>query len=1033
MANGIYDKAGTTSRRFFCGSVSLLALIGHGAALAQVEEESGDEQYELEEIVVTGSRITRKLGDTVAPIMTLDSERLLRSGKTNIEDFVSEFPALIGSSGSFETNEQGALTGVNFLNLRNLGTNRTLVLVNGRRHVGADATGVPSVDTNSVPTALIDRVEVLTGGASAIYGADGVSGVVNFILKQDFEGLAVRGQAGMSDRADAADYFSAVTWGANFAGGRGNVTASFEFRKNDSLRLEQRSFGLEDATFLTNNPLEFGQEDLPDVPDQVISRDLRFVFTAPSGRYDISGFDTVTGTDLEFGDLILNNRGEPFDEGTLVDGFLALGGDGTPVNRFTPEFFPKTNAYSFNQTAHYDFSDKVRAFTEFKYTQTNARNPGEPSFTSYLTLSLDNPFIPQQFRDALSTIEDPFINLARDDIELRPIEDNRRETFRGVAGIRGDLTDWLKYELSFNRGVTKVKAKLENLRREDRYFAAIDAVTDPATGQPTCRSNLDPTAVPPTDPVVSSYNPDVFGDPAHSTFTPGPNSGCIPFNPFVSGLDDPSVNAAALDFITGSGVPVIDRGKMTQTVLTGFLSGDTSGLGLELPAGPISYVLGGEYRKEKTLNDVSDLRNDPNALTFFAVEQDVRAAFDVSEAFVEISVPIFKDLGPLLQSLRLDGAYRFSDYSTIGSTNTYSFGGNWELDNQVTIRGSYARSVRAPNLSELFSPDNEAFFGPEDPCNANNLDAQSANTIANCITALTALGIDPATFIPSSAVNRSGVIGGNPDLQEETSKTWTIGLVLQPEFLPGFAATFDAWRIRLADGVLFPDPDEIVEQCFDAPSLDNQFCELFTRDAGGIIEDLRQTPVNVSSLLTSGFDFSVRYDHDLGGDAGFLSDLLDGDAGSLSFNLSGSYLRKLITQATLAPIRVDEAGQVDTLLGGKAPKWVLNFDMTWRHEALSVNYGINYESGLNLFDKAELERDPDISSFLRTKRLLLHDIQFAYDLSDRLSVYAGVNNIADRKPDPTFLNTPVGPTGRFLYVGLELSFDSLANISNPFR
>lgn len=1012
---------------------SLLALIAHGQAMAQTQAGSDDNDTELEEIVVTGSRITRTEGQTVAPVLTLDAERFQRSGKTNVEDFVSEFPALVGSSGSFDTNESGALTGVNFLNLRNLGTNRTLVLVNGRRHVGADATGEPSVDTNSIPTALIERVDVTTGGASAIYGADGVSGVVNFILKQDFEGLAVRGQAGMSDKADAADYFSAVTWGKNFADGRGNITASFEYRKTESLKLNQRSFGLKDPTFLTNNPLEFDQEDLPGVPDQVISRDLRFVFTAPSGRFDIFGFDTVAGADLEFGDLILNNRGEPFDEGTFVDGFLALGGDGTPVNFFTEEFFPKTNAYSFNQTARYDFSDKVRAFSEFKYTRTNARNPGEPSFTSYLTLGLDNPFIPQQFLDALSTIEDPFINLARDDIELRPVEDNRRETFRGVGGFRGDLTDWLNYEVSFNRGVTKVKAKLDNLRREDRYFAAIDAVIDPDTGQPTCRSNLDPTAVPPNDPVVSSYNPDVFGDPANSTFTPGPNSGCIAFNPFVAGLDNPEVNAAAIDFITGSGVPVIDKGKVTQTVLSGFFSGDSSGLGLELPAGPVDFVLGGEYRKEKTLNDVAALRNNPNALTFFAVEQDIKSSFDVGEVFTEISVPIFEDLGPLMKSLRLDGAYRFSDYSTIGSTHTYSFGGNWALDDSVTVRGSYARSVRAPNLAELFSPDNEAFFGPEDPCNANNLDAQTANTIANCATALSALGIDPTTFIPSSAVNRSGVIGGNPDLKEETSKTWTIGLVLEPEFLPGFVATFDAWRIRLADGVLFPDPDEIVEQCFDAPSLDNQFCDLFTRDAGGIIEDLRQTPVNVSSVLTSGFDFSVRYDHDLGADAGFLSRMLDGDAGSLSFNLSGSHLRKLVTQATLAPIRVDEAGQVDTLLGGRAPEWVLNLDVTWNRGPLAVNYGINYQSGLDLFDKDDLERDPDISEFLRTRRLIQHDVQIDYDVSDRLAVYAGINNIADRKPDPTFLNTPVGATGRFLYVGLELSFDSLANLSNPFR
>ncbi|MEZ5983306.1 MAG: TonB-dependent receptor [Parvularculaceae bacterium] len=975
------------------------------AALAQ-DEAPGDE------IVVTGSRIARPELESVAPLMSVSADTIKFSGATNIESLLSEIPALGGSSGTFETNESGALTGVNFLNLRNLGTQRTLVLVNGRRHVGADATGVPAVDTNSIPTGLIERVEVLTGGVSAVYGADAVSGVVNFILKDDFEGISARSQYGISDRGDANEMFASVLGGKNFANGRGNATLGVEYRSNKALKLSQRSFGLSNPWFLVNNPAEYNSGvDDPNVPDQILAHDLHYVYTAPTGRYDVFGYDTVNGVDLEFGDVILNNQGLAYDEGTYVSGFTALGGDGTPVNYFDPEFFPKTWSFSANHTSHYDFSDKVRGFVELKYVRTKAINPGEPSFTSYLTLGLDNPFIPQAMQDVLATIDDPFVNLARDDLELRVVENNKRETYRAVAGIKGDLSDALSYELSFNYGRTDVESRLQGLRREDRYFAALDAVADPVSGDPVCRSSVDPSAEPPVDPVVSSYNPGAYP----STFTPGPNSGCVPFNPFISSIYTPGANAEALAWITGSGEDVIDYGRVTQMVVQGFVSGDSSGFGFELPAGPIAYVLGGEYRKEKTKNDVSALRNDPNALTFYGVEQDIEAQFDVYEFFTEMHAPIIEDGGLFMQSFSVDAAYRYSNYSTIGATNAYSFGGTWELVDSFRIRGSYGKSVRAPNLSELYSPANESFFGPVDPCDSTNADAQSANTLANCAIELNALGIDPSTFIPSSAVLRSGVITGNPDLSEEKGTTFTVGGIFQPSFLKGVTATIDYWNIRLEDAILQPSEDSVVEQCYLAPSLDNQFCDLFTRDSGGIIEDFISTPVNVGELRTKGIDFTFAYG------AG-LDDIFKGAPGDVLFRITGSRLLSLETQPSLAPLLVEEAGQVETLLGTNAPEWTLNLDAIWSVGRFAFNYGVNYESSLDIFTDAERAADPDISAFLKTKRYINHDVQISYDLNDNFQVYGGVNNIGDRLPDPTFFNTPSGPVGRYFYFGVEANF-----------
>ncbi len=997
--------------------------------------QDADAQPQLEEVVVTGSRITRFEGDYVAPVLSLGAEQMEQSGKVNIEDFVSEVAALIGSTGSFESTSgsNGTRTGINSLNMRNLGTNRTLVLVNGRRHVSSIASGEPLVDTNTIPTALIERVDVLTGGASAVYGADAVSGAVNFVLKSDFEGFAVRSQGGISGQRDAEEYFASFVWGNNFADDRGNITASYEYRKQEKLQIFERDYGLDGRLYMVNNPAEFRKTDDPNVPDRIVAGDRRFIFTAPDGRYDILGFNTATGRDLRFGDIKLNSRGQPFDQGVAISGSAALGGDGTPTAYFTSQFLPDTDTHAMNLNGRFDISERATAFAELKFVSTDAVNPQSSSFTSVLEIGLDNPFLPAAFSTVLAGIQDPVINLARDDLELRSSNDNTRETSRFVVGLRGDLTDWLDYEVSFNHGIIDVTARLQNMRREDRYFAAMDAVRDPTTGQATCRSNLNPSAVPPVDNVVSSYNAAVWGDAANSTFTPGPGSGCAPFNPFydgTSGYFTPGVlaadnpNAAAVAFITGNGTPLIDRGEVKQTVYNGFVAGNSSGLGFELPYGPIDFVFGGEYREEKIKNNVDPIRSNPNGLTSLNFERNSAAEYDVAEAFTEFSAPIFEDLGPFLQALRLDAAYRYSDYSTIGETSAYSVGANWTLNDNIIVRGSLGQSVRSPNLNELFSPDNEGSFRPDDPCEVFNLGSQTANAIANCQADLAPLGVDPSNFLSASPVGRPGVIGGNPSLQEETSDTKTIGVVVTPTILPGFVATIDAWQIDMGQGILYPSANEIVKQCYDAPTLDNPFCSLFTRAATGIVGaiiDVQQRPVNVSDLSTSGIDFSFTYNTELGF-----------DAGSLTLGLNGSFLDSLKTQPTVAPVQVEQAGMVTTLLGQHSPEWVANFSANWSRGQLSVNYRLHHQSGLDIFTVEQLERQPDLSDFTKTRRLYVHDIQADYTFNDGLKAYLGVNNIRDREPDATYLNVPVGARGRFVYMGVSAEFENLRNIGNVF-
>jgi iron complex outermembrane recepter protein len=1012
-------------------SAAMSSALPHGAS-AQAQ---GAEQ-QLEEVVVTGSRITRFEGDYTAPVLSLTSEQMERAGTVNIEDYVSEVGALVGSTGSYESaiGSNGTRTGINSLNLRSLGTNRTLVLVNGRRHVSSIATGEPLVDTNTIPTALVQRVDVLTGAASAVYGADAVSGAVNFVLRNDFEGFDMRSQVGMSDQGDSEQYYVSFVWGNNFADGRANVTASYEYRGQESLQIFEREFGLERRLYVVNNPAQFRKPDDPNVPDRIIAGDRRFIFTAPDGRYDILGFNTVTGRQLRMGDLKLNAAGAPFDQGVAVSGSAALGGDGTPTAYFTNQFIPESDVHAFNLNGRYDINESSTAFTEFKYVSTDTLNPRSSSFTSVLELTLDNPFIPTAFRSALATIQNPKINMARDDLELRSSNDITRETYRAVAGVRGELTSWLNYELSMNYGETQVENRLLNMRREDRYFAAMDAVIDPRTGQATCRSNLNPSAVPPHDPVVSKWQPSAWGVPGNSSFTPGPNSGCVPFNPFFDGtsgyfspgrLDPANPNAAAIAFITGFGEPLVDDGKITQSVVNGFVSGNSSGLGFELPAGPIDFVLGAEYREEKISNIVDPLRANTNGLTQLTFERDSSASFDVAEAFTELSIPVFQDLAPLMQALRMDLAYRHSEYSTIGNTSAFSTGLNWTVNDSIILRGSFGKAVRSPNLNELFSPDNQGSFRPEDPCEVFNLSKASANTRANCAADLTRIGLDPNNFLSASPVGRPGLIGGNPNLREETSDTKTVGVVLTPSWVPGLVATVDAWQIEMDQGILYPSANEIVDRCYDAPSMDNPFCTLFSRDTTnipGAIVNLQQRPVNVSQLATSGVDFGINYATDLGY-----------NSGSISLSLNGTYLKELLVQPTVAPRQIDQAGLVTTLLGQHAPEWVANFSATWERGPFAISYRLNHQSSLDLFTREEVARKPDISEYLSTPASYVQDLQGEYRFNDGLKAYLGVNNLADRKPALTYLNTPISARGRFVYVGLTANFETIPRLSNPFR
>lgn len=948
-------------------------------ALAQQAGEQADAAAEEvgETIVITGTRISRPELDFANPVTTLSSEAIAQSGKTNIADFLAQSPALIGSqtgslTGGSETEFGEA--GLNLLDLRNLGTDRTLVLVDGRRHVSALA-GSAAVDINAIPTDLIEAVDVLTGGASAIYGADGVSGVVNFRLKRDFEGITARGQIGISQRGDGGNRYGAITAGKNFAEGRGNIAAAYEYNKDDRLNELQRSrLTNPRATWLFRN-----QDDIPDdpnIPDYVPYNDARYADSARMGAVDVD-FDYAA--DFE-------GNGRVYDRGFVLEesGGYTQGGSSTPIDGYQGDLFPGLERHLVNVLGRYEFSEAFTLFAEGKYVRTKAWTQQQPTFDFYLFQTDENPFMPQSIRDAIipgaaaEAYEDSEMPdgvwVTRDNFDLGiNFEENRRETLRGVLGASGKLSEHLKYEVSYVYGQTKTRTYSQGNRLEAEWQAAIDVVSDPETGAPICRTMLDPD-------------------------NPFPN--CVPFNIFGEYLSDP----AAIAFVTADS---LSRATVTQHVVSGSISGDT-GTFFELPGGPVGFAVGAEYRKEKSTFNPDPIIRD--GLTWYGAIQPSRGSFDVKEVFAEINVPLLKDV-PGAHLLSFGGAIRLSDYSTVGSTTTWKVDGVYAPVRDVSFRATYSQAVRAPNIAELFAPESSSFNFIVDPCDTQELSRGTSTRAANCAAILEPLGVDPTTFSPSSDPSSSlyteGLSGGNPDLREETAKTWTAGVVLRPRFLPGFSFTADWYDIKIKDAINTPQAEELAEVCVDQPTIDNPYCPAITRDpATGFITGFTSRPDNVAQFRTAGLDVTLAYR------------IPTDTAGTFSLSLSGNYLDRLEFVATPgAEIDVDRDEAY-------APRYSATLDLVWEKGPLTIAYGISWFDKTRRFTIEDVRGDPDIvdPKYLWIKEKWEHEVQVAYDVGERFRLYGGVNNLFDEKPAFNYTSYPVSAMGRYFYMGATVSF-----------
>ena len=948
-------------RRRVLNCVSLLALglaatLSASAAFAQdtdTAKKTDDDKpkaaaTDTTDVVVTGSRIRHRGAASATPTTVISSDLISKSGTRQIADLVNQMPALVISQSDQTSNANrdkdsmdASHPGLNALDLRGLGTKRTLVLVDGRRHVPG-APGSSAVDISTIPSSLIERVEIITGGASAQYGADAVAGVANFILKKNFQGYEANVQYGNSNYNDMPSYGADILYGKNFAGNRGNFTLFASYDRSDGT-----VSGQDRPWTATGNPwwvkgsngistILDGQRLLAYSPRaQVLLGGKPYTFNddgtmrapvlGPSGilanTYDLSDSGSIANLETDGGEY-----------GGRYDGWLLS----VPSERFIT-----------HGTFGYQLTPNIRYFLEGDFARTTSHGEYGVWYEGGSNrLSSDNPFITDEMRAANGgTVDD--LAFVRQYPEFgRAKSYYKRNLYQIVTGFEGDLPslihdhDW-HWSAYYSYGKTEEITHDSNETSNDRYMKALDAVMGP-NGKPVCRVTL-------TDP----------SDP------------CVPLNPFKP------VTADVIKYLQFSTSP--STSSLQQHVLSGYATG---GL-FNLPAGEVQAVVGAEFRKE--LNDIGAVpQYDPNNPAFVAddgtIQTPLHGEYDVKEAFAELSVPILKDL-PFAQKLSLDAAIRGSDYSTAGKTQAYKYGLQWSPIQDLRFRTTYGQAVRAPNISEVFTASSISGAWLSDPCNYYNLPHridETQYTAQNC--AATAPANKNDYWLWLDVIKK-----GNPDLKVETAKTLTLGLVFQPRFIKNLSVSVDYYDIDMRNVVSAMDPQTILNKCMDSPTLNNEYCGMIVRDptTHNLVSVVQQN-INLAERKNRGVDIEGDYAFDLSALG------LRGNSGRVSINTVYTHL--LENTYTADPDNPQVV--TDTLGVFGFPEWKGVTRFNYERGPLWLSWSLRTFSGM----RQTTTITPDAYDPYKTKPIAYSDFFAAYKLKSNITLGVGINNVFNKAP-----------------------------------
>jgi iron complex outermembrane recepter protein len=998
-------------RRLLASTVLIGASVFSTAAFAQEAAQTADAAPADDgTIVVTGSLITNPNLERSTPVNVTTSEEVeLR--QTNVaEQLLREIPGVVPSIGSAVNNGNG---GASFVNLRGLGSNRNVVLVDGVRLVPAELNG--RFDLNNIPLALIERTEVLTGGASTTYGADAVSGVVNFITKQNFSGLEIQASEQITERGDGNIFRVDATIGANFDDGRGNAVFSIGYQEADPVYQGARPFSRFNISAFSGNVSGSGLAPVPSRFANVNTGQGDFISTGcggagqPACALGVQGIRQILDTGNAFRTTGATN---PFNF--------------NPFNIFqTP--FERFNLFG---QANYEVTDGIEVYTRGLFSKNTVSTIIAPggAFGLGVVLSLNNPFLTPETRNgfcqfdtntgpgytplftpaecaAAATATGPSdpnyrtvnTTLFRRSTELGPrISNFVTQIFDYRLGVRGGITDTINFDVFGAYGES------ENLQTQQGYFLNSRVRQSLLAGPNGCND---------------------------------PSNGCVPVNFFGP---EGSITAEQNAFLNAEST-VLTRTSLAQARAT--LSGDF-GVALPWAEDAIGFAVGGEYRQYTALQQSDSLSQSGDLGGAGGAAPNIDGGFDVYEAFGELIAPLVQDR-PFFHSLTLEAGIRYSHYTVDApgtpkfNTTTWKAGGSWEPIPSLKIRGNYSRAVRAPNIAELFSPVNTTLTSiSDDPC--ASLDENGAPIPGRGVPTGTLRAVCLAQGAPvgtlgtiqqpaAGQANSTG--GGNLNLNPEKSNSYTVGAVFQPEFLPGFSMSVDYYNIKVKGAITSPTPGDAITACFGTNVLQppagaetNPACTIIRRNptTGSISGDPAVTPglflslSNLGRIQTDGVDVTMNYNTDLG-------------FAKLALSFAGNWTRSNKFQAVTGVGAFRECvGYISTNCGSLQPEFswtqrtTLTFDnvdlsLLWRHissfqqEPLSITEGtlpVAYRGPVPGV-QAPLPGSPAPGSLASNRNLGFIEAYDYFDLSTRIGVgdnltfTVTVANLFDKKPPLT--------------------------------
>lgn len=941
---------------------SALALVLAGPAWTQEAPPAPETpDTEVQEIVVTGSRISRADYVAESPIVTVGAEAIASRGPATIDATFNQMPQFAASNAN--SGSSPARQGRNNANLRGLGIQRTLILLDGRRTQPSDALG--AVDLNSITPSLIDTVEIITGGASAIYGSDAIAGVVNFKLRRDFEGFEVDAQYGVTERNDAEAVSLSATLGGKFAEDRGSFVASLTYFDRGGTFRESRPFfersGI--ASALQGGAVVSSAANLP---SQAVLNGIfaGYGVTGTPARNAAFGVN-LDGTLFTTASPVLNLRfpeGDPYilDEGRV----------GFPLGNTLPLQTP-IERYTAFVRGSFEITENLEAYLQYNHMRYDSAysRPGwsAGSGAPLALIPVTNPFIPADLRTILASRPNP----------------NAPAPFT-FSTSRIGLSD---YEFSYDLNETLVGLRGEIPGKDWTWDVYASYGTTDSSETSSGWVN------------IQAWNTLINAADGGASICPGG------FNPFLpQSLETTPGQEACHDFLNRT---LNEDTRLTQQIFEGSLQG---GL-FELPAGELRFAVGASYR-HSTYDYEPDGARVRGEVWPVQATGPTSGAYKVSEFFGELFVPVLKDL-PFIDELNLDVAYRYSDYNTVGGVNTYKASIDWAIVDGLRLRGGYQRAIRAPSLGELYAPPERASSalgstaqGAGDPCDSQGrlrnpaLNPQAAQVRALCIAQGVPLAVVDIFRFAGSSV--AGVASGNIDLKEETANTYTLGVVWQSRMdaplLRRLSASVDYYDIKVDDAIGVITSQVGLTRCFNAdgssnPTYDpnNYYCQLTTRNISGGVETQLQPTLNLATYAVSGVDYQVDWAFDL-------ADIGLGDNGSLSFNLLVSNLLHYEIQNLAGAPVLDYAGtignaQIDAGAFG-FPEWKVNLTTTYRVGPVDLTLAYRW------FDEMSHYSDVGVANGIRpgSGARDYFDLNAVWRMDEKTLFRAGVQNLFDTEP-----------------------------------